>query len=422
MRQLLRHRDASLYIAGQVASLIGDTTLWLGLAIWVKQLTNSASAAGLVFFAYSLGYLTGPLGGLVADRLRRRPLMLIVNLGSAATVLLILLVQGPAQLWLVYLVIGLYGASGALLASAQSALLTVLLPEALLAQANAAIQTGREACRLIAPLAGAGLVALTGTAKPVAVIDAASFMVAAGTLQLLHIREPRPTPTKRRWTTELSAGLRHVWRTPALRQIVTATAVAMLVVGFTETVIFVVVQVGLREPAPFVGVLLAFQGIGAVAGALTAPRLISRIGEGRTLALGLSVFALGDALLIAGVVPVAALGVVIAGAGLPWAIVAFATSIQRRTPAALQGRAYAAADAVASLTQTLSIGLGAGLVLIADYRVLLGAMAAIVLGAAAWLGTRAEQRTIVPMAAPIAVTTETSSGAPQGMGPGPMNS
>jgi Na+/melibiose symporter-like transporter len=388
----LHHRDASLYISGQVASLVGDTTLWLGLAIWVKQMTGSASAAGFVFFVYSLGYLTAPFSGLVVDRLRRRPLMIGVNLASAAVVLLLLLVEGPSQLWLIYLVVGLYGASGALLGSAQSALLTVLLPEDLLANANAAIQTGREACRLIAPLAGAGLVALTGTAKPVAVIDAASFGVAAATLMLLRTREPHPEPSEHPWTTEIVAGLLHVWRTRALRQIVTATAVAMLVIGFTETVIFVVVQVGLRQPATFVGVLLAFQGVGAVVGAVTAPLIIRRIGEGRALAVGLALFALGDALLIASSLPAAALGVIIAGAGLPWTVVAFITAIQRRTSADMQGRAYSAADTLASLSQTLSIGLGAALVLVVDYRVLLGVMATVVLAAAAWVATRSEQR------------------------------
>ena len=49
MKGLLRHRDARLYIAGQVISLIGDTTRWLDLGIWVKLMTGSASAAGLVF-------------------------------------------------------------------------------------------------------------------------------------------------------------------------------------------------------------------------------------------------------------------------------------------------------------------------------------------------------------------------------------
>jgi Na+/melibiose symporter-like transporter len=233
----------------------------------------------------------------------------------------------------------------------------------------------------------------------VAAIDAGSFVVAAITLQLLHIREPQPTPKDHPWSAELMAGLRHVWRTRPLRQMVAASAVAFLVVGFTETVIFVVVQVGLHQPATFVGVLMAFQGVGAVGGAMTAPWIIRQIGEGRALAAGPTVFALGDAILIVGAVPTAALGVVIAGAGLPWAIVGFVTAIQRRTPAALQGRTYAAADALVTLTQTLSIGLGAGLVLIADYRVLLGVMAVVVIGAAAWLATRIEQRQLVSGAA-----------------------
>jgi MFS family permease len=318
VRRLLQHRDARLYIAGQVVSLIGDTTLWLGLGIWVKLMTGSASAAGLVFFVYSLAYLTAPASGLLVDRVRRRPLMLLVNLSSAAAILLLLLVQTSAELWLVYVVIALYGASGALLGSAQSALLTVLLPQELLSQANAALQTGRQGCRLIAPLVGAGVVAATGTAKPVAVFDAVSFTVAALTLWLLHVREPAPRPSEHHWSVEMVAGLRHVLATAALRQIVLATAVAMLVIGFAETIIFVVVQAGLHLPATFVGVLVAFQGVGAVAGALTTPRVIRRIGEGRTLAAGLSVFAVGDALLIPGYLPAAVIGIVIAGAGLPW--------------------------------------------------------------------------------------------------------
>jgi Na+/melibiose symporter-like transporter len=388
VRRLLRHRDARLYIAGQVVSLIGDTTLWLGLGIWVKLMTGSASAAGLVFFVYSLAYLTAPASGLLADRVRRRPLMLLVNLSSAPAVLLLLLVQSSAQLWLVYVVIALYGASGALLGSSQSALLTVLLPEELLSQANAALQTGREGCRLIAPLVGAGVVAATGTAKPVAVFDAVSFTVAALTLWLLHVREPAPRPSERHWSVEVVAGFRHVMGTAALRQIVIALAVAMLVIGFVETIIFVVVQSGLHLPATFVGVLVACQGVGAVAGALTAPRIIQWIGEGRTLAAGLSAFAVGDALFIPGYLPAVVIGIVIAGAGVPWAVVAFATAIQRRSPAVLQGRAFAAADTVVSTAQTISVGLGATLVLFIDYRILLGVMAAVVVAASAWLVTR----------------------------------
>lgn len=72
MRTLLAHRDARFYLAGQVLSTVGDNALWLAMGIWVKILTGSSSAAGLVFFAFTCGILLAPVTGLVADRMRRR--------------------------------------------------------------------------------------------------------------------------------------------------------------------------------------------------------------------------------------------------------------------------------------------------------------------------------------------------------------
>jgi MFS family permease len=75
MRALLRDRNASLYLGGQVMSLFGDSALWLAMAIWVKVLTGSSSAVGLSWFALAAGSLFGPLGGVLADRFRRLPLL-----------------------------------------------------------------------------------------------------------------------------------------------------------------------------------------------------------------------------------------------------------------------------------------------------------------------------------------------------------
>ena len=60
MRRLLADRDARLYLSGQTLSAIGDSSLWLAMGIWVKILTGSSSAAGLVFFAFSCGLLLAP--------------------------------------------------------------------------------------------------------------------------------------------------------------------------------------------------------------------------------------------------------------------------------------------------------------------------------------------------------------------------
>lgn len=64
MRPLLAHRDGRLYLAGQSLSLVGDSALWLAMGIWVKLLTGSNSAAGMI--ALVSGTLLAPLTGLPA--------------------------------------------------------------------------------------------------------------------------------------------------------------------------------------------------------------------------------------------------------------------------------------------------------------------------------------------------------------------
>ena len=132
-------------------------------------------------------------------------------------VLLLLLVHGRNTLWLIYAVTVLYGVGGLVFGSAQSALLTVILPEDLLGEGNALLQTVREGLRLVAPLAGAGLFAFGG--GTVAMLDAASFVASAICLSLLHVREPAPHPREQHFFTEVSAGIRHVFNTLALRYI-----------------------------------------------------------------------------------------------------------------------------------------------------------------------------------------------------------
>ncbi|HZQ36016.1 MAG TPA: MFS transporter, partial [Dehalococcoidia bacterium] len=83
---------------------------------------------------------------------------------------------------------------------------------------------------------------------------------------------------------------------------------------------------------------------------------------------------------------------------LSWAVVGYATAIQRRTPAELQGRVASAGDLLAGTPQTVSIATGAALSTLLDYHLLLLAMAAVILACAAYLLTRHTFR--LPIAEP----------------------
>jgi hypothetical protein len=110
--------------------------------------------------------------------------------------------------------------------------------------------------RLVSPLLGAGLLARVG-ARPVILIDAGTFVVATAGLLAPRLREPRPARTAARWRAEFGAGIAHVARTPALRQPLVACFVAVTAFGFFETVPFAVVAQGLHRSPEFLGVLIS---------------------------------------------------------------------------------------------------------------------------------------------------------------------
>ena len=77
-------------MVGWVATNLGDSALYLVLAIWVRELTGSDAAGALVFLFIGLPALLAPFAGQLADRVHRRPLLIGTNLGTAAVVLTLL--------------------------------------------------------------------------------------------------------------------------------------------------------------------------------------------------------------------------------------------------------------------------------------------------------------------------------------------
>ncbi len=398
MKRALAIRDFRLLFAGMVLSMFGDSALVIVMGIWVKTITGSNAAAGLAFLVLSLAAPLAPVGGYLVDRVRRRPFLIAANLVSALAVLPLLAVGKTGPVWVIYAVGLGYGISGMVMSAAMNGLLKEIVPDALLADANGASQTVREGLRLVGPLVGAGLFTAFGGGA-VAVLDAATFVVAAATLTRLKVREARPEPPQLQFRAEVTAGARHLLTTEALRRVTISAAVAFLVIGFTETFIFAVVDEGLHRPPSFLGVLGSMQGVGAILGGLTAARIVRRIGEQAAVAAGLMLFAAGDVVLAFGNLGFAVAGVIVAGIGLPWALVGYYTLLQRSTPNRLMGRVSTASDVLLGVPQTISIGLGALLIGVVGYQVLIVGMAVVIVAAGAPLLRRPE-----PARVPVDVT------------------
>ncbi|RST18720.1 MFS transporter [Streptomyces sp. WAC05374] len=374
--RVLADRNARLYLSGVVVCGFGSAGLWLVAGVWVKSLTGSDSLAALTVFAMWAPVLAGPVLGALADRTRRRPLLVRVNLGMAALLPVLLLVDSGGRVWLVFAVLFVYGTAGAVQDAAEAALLPRAVGKELLGDLNGLRMTAGEGMKLIAPLTGAALFARFGAA-PVVVLDAVTFALAAGVFALLRVREEEPPErTGGEGASGTWEGARYVWRSAALRPLVLAGAAAMGLAGLNGAVIHAVTDDVLGRPPAFTGVLYAAQGAGSVVGGVLAGPLLRRLGERRFMATGIALFAVavGGRALPCDVTALVCGGLI--GVGLPWVLVGVLTAVQHRTPDAVLGRTAATAQTLLFVPNALALALGAALVAVVDVRVLLPLLAA----------------------------------------------
>lgn len=388
--RVLRNRDASLCLGAVVVSGFGSSAMWLVSGIWVKELTGSDGLAALCTFALWAPALIGPLLGTVADRTRRRPLLIGTNLALGALLTSLLFVDSTGTLWILYAILFLYGACGAVTDAAEAALVTEAVGKDLTGDFNGLRMSANEGMKLIAPLAGAGLFAAYGGAR-VALLDAATFVLAAGMFTLLRVHEGAPVRDASGWRDRTAEGARHVWGDPRLRPLVLAGGLTMLTSGISGAAIYAVVE-GLGHSPAYTGVLYVVQGAGSVAVGVASGALMRRFGGRRFGGAGIVLTALAVVLQSLPYDAAALAGSLANGIGLPCVLIAGMTAVQRETPQALIGRAAATASTLMFTPTAVGIALGAGLVETLDHRLLLPVLAGARLLIAAPLLTSASSR------------------------------
>ncbi|MEV8597717.1 MFS transporter [Streptomyces sp. NPDC052012] len=388
--RVLRDRNAGLYLAGVVVSGFGTSALWLASGVWVKDLTGSDGLAALCMLAMWAPTLAGPLLGTLADRVRRKPLLIGTNLLLAALLLTLFTVDSPEALWLLFAVLFVYGAAGVVHDAAESALVATAVDRSLLGDFNGLRMTATEGMKLLAPLAGAGVYAAYGGAS-VALLDSLTFVVATVLYACLRVREERPAPPAGGRRGRTAEGVRYLRSHPVLRPLALAGGVTMLCAGLSGALTYAVVEDLGRSPA-YAGVLYAVQGAGSVVIGLCSGPALRHLGERRLAAWGIALLAAAVALRA---VPddVLALACSAAiGAGLPAVLIATLTAVQRETPGTLLGRVTATANTVVFTPNVAGLAAGAALVELTDHRLLLVLLGLALLATATRLGTGAGRR------------------------------
>lgn len=375
MRSLWQITPFRRLLTGWTVGNFADSVLFLTLAVWMKDLTGSSSAAALVFLALALPVLLAPAIGLLTDRSRRLMLLIAGNALAGLVTLSLLFVQSAREVWIIYVVTFAYGALGYLNSAAQGGLTRDIVPTDLLRQANSLLVTIDQGFRIVTPVIGAALYVVWG-GHALAVAVAALLIVAAALLAFVRVTESTvEAPTEGGWA-QITAGLRHIRAIPLLWRMTLTGAVAFGVVGFFDTALFELVEKGLHLDSAFFGVLMGIQGAGSIVGGVTAGWLLGRVSPASAQGLGLAAIGAAAVLMVVDflglpLLPFAIGAVFLAGVGIPWMVVATMTTRQRATPARLQGRVGAAMNVAMTVPQIASMATGAALALVVDYRILI---------------------------------------------------
>lgn len=405
MKTLLRDRRIRCFYFASAVSTFGDYALFVALAVWVKQLTGSTGASGLTFLMLVVGALSLPATSVLIDRFRRKLLLIGTYLCTALLLLGLLMVRHAEQVWIIYVLALLYGASGAFSNAAQQALTPGIVTREQLAAANGLHQSLTQGVRLFTPAVGVGLLVWQGAAA-VVLLDIGTFILAASLMMRIPIlersavaNEQHPTvpdgehePIRSSWLNEMTDGFRYVWQHPVLRQTCLSLTIAVFCMGFYETLDLQVATVGLHHDASWLGFMLTMQGIGGILGGMMASQVTARVGDGRLAAAGMACMTMFSLLSAIPLSVVVLAGALLCGVGIAWLLVGATTLAQRETPDFMMGRVNGVVSLSIQAPQIAGIALGAVLIDSVSYRMLCVLVACGVTIAAAYLTCRKEQR------------------------------
>lgn len=235
---------------------------------------NSGIAVGIVTALQFLpALLLGPYGGLLADRLPRRGLLMVTQgaMGALALGLGALVLSGSAQLWHVWAFAFVLGVVAAVDNPVRQTFVAELVPQSSLPNAVGLNSASFNAARLVGPAVAGLTIAAVGPGW-VFVVNAASFAFTVGALMLMRTRDLHPLPHAERSKGQVREGMRYVGaRSDILLIMAVVGVVSALGLNFQLTSAMMAVTVFDQGAANY-GLLGSVLAIGSLAGALMAAR------------------------------------------------------------------------------------------------------------------------------------------------------
>jgi len=280
---------------GQAISEVGSQVSALALpTVAILILNATPFQVGLLEAFQFLAFpLLGLIAGVYADRLRRRPIMIVcdllrmVALGSVP----VAYVLGRLTMEQLYVVGLLVGVGTVFFHVAYQSYLPAIISRSDLVEGNSKLQVTGSVAQMVGPALAGFLIQLVGAARAVAV-DATSFLVSVLSLWWIRRPEPAPNPASEAgasgFFSEMLEGIRFVLGNPTISRIAGSTATSNLGGNMVFAVYLIFAYRFLHLTPGVIGVVFAAGAVGGLLGALSASWIAARIGVGPTLFISIT--------------------------------------------------------------------------------------------------------------------------------------
>jgi MFS family permease len=341
---VFRHRSFTWLWIAQFISTIGSQFTLVAAAVLAYRLTGSALSVGLLLIATALpSLLVGLLAGVVVDRGNRKAIMIAADLIRAGLALLIPIALPFGIGWL-YAIVLLSSTVTQFFEPAQASVLPELAPDEELAAANTLMEISLTGAGLIGYTLG-GLLVVALPVESAFALDGLSFLISAGCIGLVRIapRAAGAKDTAANVLADLRAGLRTLYATPILRNLLVVALPAATAVGLCNALLLPFALRALQATEFVYGVLSGLEAVGFLIGNLLLAYHAGRLNPARWIVLSLLLMAVSDmALAMTASLPLAIALVALGGAFNAPLILGRTLLIQRNTARGLLGRVTSA--------------------------------------------------------------------------------
>lgn len=337
----LRHPNYRLWFFGQLVSLVGTWMQSTAQGFFVYELTASPVYLGYVGFAAGMPtWLFTLYGGLIADRMPRRTLLILTQsfMMVLAALLAFLTFTGKVQAWHIVGLAFFLGTANAFDAPARLAFVMELVPREDLTNAVALNSTMFNAATAVGP-AVAGLAYATFGPAWCFTINALSFIAVIFALARMRLKTVPRSALHGQALNDIRNGFRFVRQDPIVRTLVLyLAAVSFFGMGFVTLMPAWAVKV-LGGGATTNGWLQSARGVGALLGALLTAYLARRALRGKLITIGTLAFPIGlFGFALIRWLPLSLAALVIIGLSLMVYMNNSNSMVQTQTPDELRGR------------------------------------------------------------------------------------